>query len=262
MVEIKTVALSRSGMEYISFGQGPRPLVLVPGMSLRSVMLQKDAVAAVYAPFHNLYTVYMFDRIKDIPYGYSIQDMAVDTAEAMVKLGISDADMIGYSQGGMIAMRLAAEHPELVHKLILGSTSACPGEYSRDLISGWSVIASEGNVRKLNADMFSHIYSAAYRDKYSDAFEFLANIGSPEEMERLSILAAACVTHDARSLLPDIKCPVFVICSREDDVFPYSDSEYLAGALGCKLFIYDGYGHAVYDEAPDFKSRMLGFLTE
>lgn len=262
MVEIRTVSTSRFEMEYVSFGNGPRPLVLVPGMSLHSVMLQKDAVAKVYVPFYDSHTVYLFDRTKNLSAGYTVRDMARDTAEAMMFLGLTDADMIGYSQGGMIAMTIAAEHPGLVHKLILGSTSAYPGESSSALIGGWSVMAAEGDVRKLNHDMFSHVYSEEYRNRFSKAFSLLEGEGSKDEMKRLSIMAAACVTHDARESLKDIKCPVFVICSRQDNVFPYSDSEYLSRELGARIFIYDGFSHAVYDEAPDFKARMLGFLTE
>ena len=29
----------------------------------------------------------------------------------------------------------------------------------------------------------------------------------------------------------------------------------------CELYLYDGYGHAVYDLAPDYKQRMLNFFT-
>lgn len=262
MIEINTISTSRFEMEYVSFGHGPRPLVLVPGMSLHSVMLQKEAVAKVYTPFYGTHTIYLMDRIKDMPEGYTVKDMARDTAEGILSLGLSDIDMIGYSQGGMIAMRIAGEHPTLVHKLILGSTSAYPGEYAKSLIGGWSKIAVEGDVRTLNKEMFAHIYSEAYLDKYAQAFSYLESQGTDEEMKRLAILAAACVTHDAREVLCRISCPTFVICSNRDKVFPSADSEYLAEVLGSRLYIYDGYSHAVYDEAPDFKSRMLGFLTE
>ena len=262
MVEIKIISTSRFEMEYVSFGHGPRPLVLVPGMSLHSVMLQKAAVAKVYVPFYETHTIYLIDRIKDMPEGYTVEDMARDTAEGIRYLGLSDIDMIGYSQGGMIAMRIAGEHPGLVHKLILGSTSAYPGEHARSLIGGWSVIAAGGDVRRLNRDMFANIYSDAYREKYARAFSLLESQGTEEEMKRLAILAAACVTHDARELLRKISCSTFIICSNRDKIFPSSDSEYMAEALGCQLYVYDGYSHAVYDEAPDFKSRMLGFLIE
>ena len=262
MIEINTISTSRFEMEYVSFGHGPRPLVLVPGMSLHSVMLQKEAVAKVYTPFYETHTIYLLDRIKDMPEGYTVKDMARDTAEGISALGLSDIDMIGYSQGGMIAMRIAGEHPGLVHKLILGSTSAYPGEPAKTLIGGWSKIAREGDVRRLNRDMFAHIYSEEYMEKYAQAFSYLEPRGTDEEMKRLAILAAACVTHDAREVLCRIDCPTFILCSKRDKIFPSSDSEYMAEVLDSRLYIYDGFSHAVYDEAQDFKSRMLGFLLE
>ena len=34
----------------------------------------------------------------------------------------------------------------------------------------------------------------------------------------------------------------------------------IADLLGCELHIYEDYGHAVYDEAPDYKERILEFF--
>ncbi len=52
------------------------------------------------------------------------REMAKDHAEAMTALGISKADVLGISQGGMIAQYLAIDYPDLVNKLILAVTSA------------------------------------------------------------------------------------------------------------------------------------------
>lgn len=262
MVQIETIKTDRFEMDYISFGTGPGALVVIPGLGVRSVMLQKDAVADAYTPFTDRYTVYLFDRVKNLRRGYQVSDMADDTAEAMQMLGLSGVHMIGFSQGGMIAMRIAAEHPELVGRMILGSTSAFLCEASREVFIKWSATAAGGDIRKLNREMFRTIYSEEYMTMYSDAFNAMEGEGTGAEMERLIVQSDACLSHDARSLLKKIICPVFVLCSRKDQVFPYTDSEYLADEIGCKLYIYDGYSHAVYDEAPDFKSRMLGFLTE
>lgn len=54
----------------------------------------------------------------DIPENYSTRDMAEDQAKAMKALGIANANVMGVSQGGMIAQYLAIDHPELVRKLI------------------------------------------------------------------------------------------------------------------------------------------------
>ena len=49
-----------------------------------------------------------------IPKDYTIADMADDQAKVLKTLGISDACVMGVSQGGMISMHLAAKYPELV----------------------------------------------------------------------------------------------------------------------------------------------------
>jgi pimeloyl-ACP methyl ester carboxylesterase len=49
--------------------------------------------------------------------------MADDTASLVRHLEIDNADVVGYSMGGGVALQLAIRHPELVRKLVLASTS-------------------------------------------------------------------------------------------------------------------------------------------
>ncbi len=58
----------------------------------------------------------------DIP--YTIAMMAEDSACLLQSLGVAKADVIGISLGGRIALELTLSHPELVHRLVLVSTSA------------------------------------------------------------------------------------------------------------------------------------------
>ena len=37
--------------------------------------------------------------------------------------------------------------------------------------------------------------------------------------------------------------------------------DHFTGREDCKLIMYDTYGHAAYDLAPDYKAQMLRFLT-
>ena len=46
--------------------------------------------------------------------------------------------------GGMIAILIAAEHPELVNKLILGSASAFVGDAHSGIFDEWIALAEEG----------------------------------------------------------------------------------------------------------------------
>ena len=94
-------------MDYFSFGRGKKTFVILPGLSIQSVMGAAGAVEAGYAAFSEDFTVYVFDRRLDLPPVYRIEDMARDTAEAMRALSLSDVYLFGASQGGMIAQVIA-----------------------------------------------------------------------------------------------------------------------------------------------------------
>ena len=69
-------------IDYFSFGENNRPFVILPGIDTQSVVNSAAAVAAAYRPIAAHYTVYVFDRRRDMPSPYSVWDMARDTAAA------------------------------------------------------------------------------------------------------------------------------------------------------------------------------------
>lgn len=257
-----SVKTDRFTMDYCRFGRGERYLVILPGVSMKPVTPQGAAVAAQYAAFTDRYTVFLFDRIREISDGYSVRDMARDTAEAMRLLGIRDADLFGASQGGMMAIVISAEHPELVRRMALGSTLARQNVVSRSTFDRWCDLAAGSDVCALNRAINDAVYSPDYRERFRDAFAAMEQVGTPEEMHRFGILAEACRGFDGYADLSRITCPVSVIGSREDHVMTGEASEEIAAALGCDCYLYDGYSHAVYDEAPDYSDRLLRFFTQ
>lgn len=58
------------------------------------------------------------------PARYAVACQAEDVAAILVRLGHVPADVVGYSMGARIALRLAAEHPAAVRRLVLESPSA------------------------------------------------------------------------------------------------------------------------------------------
>ena len=105
-----------------------------------------DAVINAYAPLTEDFTVYVFDRRKDLPEVYSMEEMARDTEEAIKALGINHVDIFGASQGGIIAMEIAANNPKLVDTLVLGSTTSEVTEEQFQLFDNWIKVASEGKM--------------------------------------------------------------------------------------------------------------------
>ena len=258
---VKTVSSGGMEMDYIVFGSGGKTFVILPGLSVHSVMGSADAIAEAYKDFAEEYTVYLFDRVKSISDGYSVRDMAADTAKAMKELGIENADVFGASQGGMIAEYLAIDYPGLVHKMILGSTLARPNDGFDNIVDEWISLAEEKQETKLLESFVDSVYSEATLEAYRDTLISMNRNISDEEYERFIILARACKGFDCYDELSGIKCPVLVIGSEGDRVVGAEGSEQIASALGCELYLYgDNYGHGVYDEAPDYRQRCLDFL--
>ena len=62
-------------------------------------------------------------RTADIDRPLSIEQMAEDTAALLRQLKIENADFVGYSMGGAIALQIALKHPGLVRKVVVFGTA-------------------------------------------------------------------------------------------------------------------------------------------
>ena len=61
-------------------------MIILPGLSLKSLDTYADAVEGAFSSFCDDYTVYVFDRLSEPGSDYTAYAMADDTAEAMKML--------------------------------------------------------------------------------------------------------------------------------------------------------------------------------
>ena len=101
-------------------GRPGTPLLLVHGLGARAEDWQAMIPALAAKGFH----VYAPDLLgygrspqPDVNYSIAIQETAV--MQFMQAVGLSRADVGGWSMGGWIAMKLALDHPELVDRLVV-----------------------------------------------------------------------------------------------------------------------------------------------
>ena len=264
--EVRTVVTDAFKMDYCRFGQGEENLVIIPGLSVQSVMSQADAIAQAYEHLAEDYTVFLFDRRKDLPESYSIKEMARDTAEAVRSLGLGPVYLFGTSQGGMIAMEMAVEYPEMVRKLALGSTAARVTDERFGVIEEWIRLAEESDPEGLYLSFGEAVYPKDAFEASRDLLVEAAGTVTEEELAHFIILAKGTPGFDMLDDLEKISCPVLVIGDRDDRVLGGEASVEIADHLkddaDSGLYMYDGYGHAVYDLAPDYKERLLRFFKD
>lgn len=252
-------------MEYACFGAGPKTLIIIPGLSLRSVLASAASVETAYKIFKEEYTVYLFDRKKNAAPGYTIAEMARDMAAALKSLGLEHVDVFGTSQGGMVGQYLAIEYPELVARLVLASSSSRAEPLQVEVIEGWADLAEAGKADELVASFVDNCFTPSFLERYRRALMMMYRRLTQEEMSRFAVMARACKLVDTYDRLGEIKCPVFVIGAGIDHVVTYEASVKIAEKLkACgvphQFYTYKESGHAVFDEAPDYKERVLNFL--
>lgn len=260
-VEVK-IPFGTTYMNVIRFGNGPRNFVMIAGVSLTGLEGQGENVAAAYAEMAEDFTFYLFDRRKVLPQGHTVMDMAEDIYTCLMQLEISSSVVYGVSQGGMIAQCLAIRHPELVEKLILCSSQCRATQKMKDSVEIWKIPAEAGDVVTLNRQFFDMVYSLKFLDSVRDLLPPLEKIGTQEDCARFLILIEACRIFDVYDSLTKISCPTLVIGDTNDQVIGFEGSVEIANRLGCELYTYDQYSHAVYDEAPDIKQLILRFTCQ
>lgn len=259
------VSIGDTDMDYISFGKGEDILIMIPGLGdgLTTVKGMAVPMALTYRMYAGNYKVYMFSRKNHLDAGYSTRDMAADQARAMRILGISKAKVLGISQGGMIAQYLAIDYPELVEKLVLAVTSPRQNGTIRAAAGNWMKLAEQGDYKGLMIDTAEKSYSMNYLKKYRRLYPLLGEIGKPKDFKRFLIQAASCMEHDAYAELERITCPTLIIGGGADEIVGQTSSHELADKIkNSELFVYEGLGHALYEEAGDFNDRVCAFLAK
>lgn len=94
------------------------PLLLVPG-----AFMATESMKSWVSAFVRKRAVIVFDqqghgRTPDTSRTMSYEQFADDAAALLRALAVERADVMGYSQGGGVALQLALRHPTLVNKLV------------------------------------------------------------------------------------------------------------------------------------------------
>jgi pimeloyl-ACP methyl ester carboxylesterase len=186
-------------------GSERAPLLLIPG-----AFMDTDSMPQWVAAFVGRRPVIVFDqqghgRTADTPRPMSYEQFGDDAAALLHALEVERADVMGYSQGGGVALQLALRHPQLVSKLVTLSAT-----YRQD---GWYPSVSQG-LELLSADLFADTpVGEAFRRHTADPKAFDAYV---EKMRVLNIEDQNITDAQMRS----IQAKTMVIVGDADGVKP------------------------------------------
>jgi len=125
-MEAVTEGRFSSGLPSLQLGQGP-PLILASGLTAEHANptgVWRRSSLSWAAPFAKHFTIYLVNRKPGLLPGATMADIAADYA-ATIEHDLGQPVLLhGTSTGGSVALQLAMDHPELIHRIVVAA-AAC-----------------------------------------------------------------------------------------------------------------------------------------
>lgn len=256
------VELPETELNYERSGSG-EPLLLIQGMSANHMAWGREFTSLLEREFE----VIAFDNrgmglSRPVTEGFSIAEMAADTADLLAALEVETAHVLGISMGGMIAQELALAHPERLRSLTIGC-SYCGGEGSQLMdpgdFQGLVEAMGSGDQDRVFAAMYELNLSPGFRAeaaRYDDFTEMARALPAPRET--IGHQLQAIVAHDTHDRLAGIEAPTMVVHGTVDRVLGYPNGPLIASLIpDARLETYEDVGHMFWWEQPERTAELL-----
>ncbi|GAA2113061.1 alpha/beta hydrolase [Actinomadura alba] len=240
-------------------GEGPA-LLLIHGLGY-----PRWGWEPIVAPLARSFRVIAFDNRgigdSDVPPGpYDTATMAADAVSVLDAVGVERAHVVGASLGGMIAQRVALEHPDRLDRLVLacttpGGPTALPLPAATvALIREATGLAPQEAVRRFTANALSQPPPGLVEELT------VRRLARPQPPEAWLAQSAASLGHDVFDRLGEIAAPTLVLHGTADRVVDPRNAALLAERIpAARLELLDDLGHLFFWEDP---ARTVTLLEE
>jgi pimeloyl-ACP methyl ester carboxylesterase len=195
----------------------------------------------------------------------TMANCALFVSGLMRKLELSQADILGYSWGGMLAQQLAAQHPGIVRKLVLACTTpgvlgvpAHPQVWARLLTP--LRYYSPGYMAAIAADTFGGKFR---RDPALVRAEVARRMANPPSWPGYAFQVIAASTFSTFPLAPLIRQPTLILAGDDDPVVKTQNQRLLHNLLRqSELRILENSGHLLLLDSPQTAARIVTSFLE
>jgi pimeloyl-ACP methyl ester carboxylesterase len=254
------------GMPFLSFGEGP-PLVVLPGISSNHVPpfgAERRALVRALLPLARVRRVWWITRRPGLDLNATMVGLAADYARALTGRFDGPVDVLAFSTGGSVALQLAADHPDVVRRLVIVSAAYRLGSEGAPAQQRVAEELRAERPRRAAAQMFGLLGATALTRR---AFAGLGWLIGPAVFRRTTAdILATIHAEDGLDLsgrLHEISAPTLVIGGDRDAFYsPELFTETAAQIPHGRLLLYRGRGHAGTQTAPGFVQEVLDFLDD
>ncbi|ANP74233.1 alpha/beta fold hydrolase [Cryobacterium arcticum] len=252
------------GMPYLAVGSGT-PLLFLPGLTPNHeppTGADRRFQTRMLLPFAATRRVWWVNRRPGLDPDATMADIAADYALAMRQRFDGPVDVMGQSTGGSVALQLAADHPDLVKRLVIVSAAHQLGIEGRDTAMRVADDVLDGRPRTAYAELMRMLGSGAGSQRVLSGIGWL--LGKNYFAHATADLMTTIRAEDGFELysrLGDITAPTLVVGGERDAFYtPELFRQTAAGIPRGRLALYPDRGHLATTSDPRFVSDVLSFL--
>jgi pimeloyl-ACP methyl ester carboxylesterase len=260
----------RSGLPYNQFGQGSRIVVVFQGLLFENkplAGLPSFFMTRIFRFLDAEYTTYIVNRKPGLPDGYSMQNMADDYAKMIRDEFRGPVDVIGVSTGGSIAQHFAADHPDLVRRLVIHSSAYTLNDEAKSVQMRVGHFARQRKWRAAYATIMGLSLPKRGVKRYLAKpliwlISVLARlVDAPEDPTDLVVTIEAEDKHNFKDRLTQIMAPTLVVAGDKDPFYSETLFQETAESIpNARLILYKGMGHPA--SGKQFNRDVLTFLNQ
>jgi pimeloyl-ACP methyl ester carboxylesterase len=251
---------------YASLGTGD-PIVtlagLMPTTGFGSDGAVRGALGALLA-LEGQRRLYALNRRPGLPRGVTIAALAAEHADALRASLNTPVDLVGTSTGGSIAQQLAADHPDVVRRLVLVSTACRLAPDGRRLQRRVAARLRAGARRQALAVMAASLVPPRRGQLAAGAAAWLLGPRVVSDAQGLDDMATTIEAEDDFDLArcPPIQAPTLILAGRDDRFYaPELFAETARLIPGSRLRLLDGRGHITVMRDRRLRAQLTAFLA-
>ena len=247
-------------------GSGP-PMLFIAGLMPYAGVdgpAMARANGSMVAPFAEHRRVLCVNRRPGLPRGMSMAEMAAEHADAIRSLGAGPVDVAGISTGGSIAQQLAADHPDVVARLLLLCTACRLGPAGRLLQRRVAARIRRGAGRQALAVMGASVVPPGRGQVAAGAFSWLLGprlLAGGDDLGDMATTIEAEDVFDLAACDRPIAAPTVLVAGAADRFYSAELFEETARLVpGCRLRVLPG-GHVSVARDPGWAEELRRFAA-
>jgi pimeloyl-ACP methyl ester carboxylesterase len=222
--------------------------------------------ASLLKPFAKRRRVLFVNRRRGLPRGMSMADLAAEHADAIRSLEAGPVDVAGLSTGGSIAQQLAADHPDVVDRLVLLCTACRLGPEGRAMQRRVAARIRRGARRQALAVTMAGLVPPKRGQVVAGALGWLAGprlLAGGDDLADMATTIEAEDGFDLATCRSPIRAPTLILAGSEDRFYsPELFTETARLIPGSRLRVFEGRGHVTVARHPEWTREIERFVAD